>query len=248
MKILSFFSALLGIYYFLSGVGAVIYSNFTAGSIACVLLGLCFGAFGFFNGKLKKLCKTKLLMVFKYIILSGCIFTVCFSCFLEIYGKYDNTTSNEDCIIVLGAAVKGKTVSSALKSRLDAALEYMKNNSKSIAVVSGGKGFQEEITEAEAMKNYLVSKGIDEDRIIKEEKATSTYENFKFSKEILDKRLKKGYKTALVTNNFHVLRAGLVAKDAALSCTHIGSDIYWYDLAPNCARETMAIIKYLMFK
>ena len=158
----------------------------------------------------------------------------------------DNTTGKEDAVIVLGAAVKDNELSKALKSRLDASFEYLSDNPDAIVVVSGGKGHDESMSEAEAMEKYLVSLGVDKNRIIKEEKSTSTYENFKFSKELLNNRLGDNYSTVFVTNNFHVLRASFIAKDAGLNCKHIGSNMYWLDLPSNTARETLAIFKYLL--
>ena len=109
----------------------------------------------------------------------------------------------KDVLIVLGCAVRGERVSLTLKLRLDAALEYLEHSPNTAVIVSGGKGDGESISEAEAMKRYLVSHGIDEGRIIKEDKSASTWENFKFSKDILDRRF-PGASVAFVTTNFHV--------------------------------------------
>ena len=80
-------------------------------------------------------------------------------------------------IIVLGAGLKGDTPSLALERRLEKAAEYMNKNGNAIAIVSGGQGKGETISEAQAMENYLLNHGIREDRIIKEDNSTSTYEN-----------------------------------------------------------------------
>lgn len=80
------------------------------------------------------------------------------------------------------APLRGERVSLTLKLRLDAALEYLEHSPNTAVIVSGGKGDGENISEAEAMKRYLVSHGVDEGRIITEDKSTSTWENFKFSK------------------------------------------------------------------
>ncbi len=109
-----------------------------------------------------------------------------------------------DYIIVLGAQVRGERVTKSLAKRLDAAYEYLIQNEDTLVVCTGGQGRGEDITEALAMKRYLMEKGIDEDRIIMEDKSTSTYENLKFSLEIIGD---KEAKIAIVTNNFHVYRA-----------------------------------------
>ena len=246
MKLSKYIFAFLGAFYLLSGIGALLFSSFTIACVASLALGITMSAYVFYYDKINELCKNKVIKILKYLCLAGCIFVVAFSAFLETYGRSNNTTGKEDAVIVLGAAVKGTEVGRTLKLRLDTAFNYLNKNPNSVVVVAGGKGYGEDITEAEAMKNYLVSLGISENRILKEEESTSTFENFKFSKQILDKKFGKNYKVAFVTNNFHVLRAKSIAKDAGLDCSHIGADMHWFDLAPNCARETLAVLKYLI--
>lgn len=246
MKISKYIFSFLGALYLLSGIGALFFSSFTIACVASLALGITMSAYVFYYDRINELCKNKVIKFLKYACLAGCVFVVVFSAFLEIYGRNNTTTGNEDVVIVLGAAVKGTEVGRTLKLRLDTACDYLNKNPDSVVVVAGGKGYGEDITEAEAMKNYLVSVGISENRILKEEKSTSTFENFKFSKEILDKKFGKNYKVAFVTNNFHVLRAKSIAKDAGLNCKHIGSDMYWFDLPSNTARETLAIFKYIL--
>jgi uncharacterized SAM-binding protein YcdF (DUF218 family) len=119
-----------------------------------------------------------------------------------------------DYIIVLGAQVRGTALSRALKSRLDTACEYLVNNEKTMVIVSGGQGSGEDISEAEAMSCYLISKGIDEKGIIKEDKSTNTFENINFSKKYLEEG--KSH-IVLVTNRFHVFRATSIAKKQGLT-------------------------------
>ena len=115
----------------------------------------------------------------------------------------------EDYLIVLGAQVQGTTITRVLKKRLVTAAEYLKENPKTVAIVSGGQGTGEAISEAEAMKQYLLSKGIDGKRIIKEDRSTNTNENIRFSKEIIHNDRAS---VAVVTNGFHVYRAVSIAK------------------------------------
>ena len=86
-----------------------------------------------------------------------------------------------DYIIVLGAAVHGDTPSLSLVERMSAARDYMQTHPQTIAIVSGGQGSDENISEAEAMTAWLTDKGIDKSRIIAEDKATSTLENLENS-------------------------------------------------------------------
>ena len=82
-----------------------------------------------------------------------------------------------DFIIVLGAQVRGKKITNSLKRRLDKGAEYLKENPKTRVIVSGGQGKGEDVTEAFAMAQYLVSHGVDGERIFLEEKSRNTYEN-----------------------------------------------------------------------
>lgn len=86
---------------------------------------------------------------------------------------------NPDAVIVLGCKVNGNTPSRMLKRRLDSAVIYLNENEDVVCIVSGGKGEDEKISEAQAMKEYLVDKGIDEGRILTEDKSVNTLENIK---------------------------------------------------------------------
>ena len=95
------------------------------------------------------------------------------------------------------------------------------------------------------MERYLVANGIPQDKIIKEDRSTSTQENFEFSKKLLDLRFGEGkYKAAYVTNGYHVYRAGVVAENAGLDgITHIHAETPWYTAVPNGLREVLAVMK-----
>src|SRR5699024_8835907 len=104
---------------------------------------------------------------------------------VAFYGRRDNSSYDEDVIIVLGCGIRGDMVSDQLARRLDAAIRYHTQNPDAMILVSGGQGPQESVTEALAMETYLIAGGIPSDKIIKEESSTSTYSNLLFSKEIL---------------------------------------------------------------
>jgi uncharacterized SAM-binding protein YcdF (DUF218 family) len=96
------------------------------------------------------------------------------------------------------------------------------------------------------MERYLISGGVPIDQIIKEEKATSTYENFLFSKELLDERLPNGFSSVLITNDFHVYRSVRMAQYAGISAKHIGAVTEWTTIPSNYLREILAVIKMLV--
>lgn len=148
---------------------------------------------------------------------------------------------NADYVIILGAQVKGMDLSKVLKSRLDIAVTYLNDNPESTVIVSGGQGKGEEISEALAMKNYLLSVGIKDSRIIMEDKSTNTKENIGFSHSIIAHKDKK---TVIVTNKFHLFRAIMIAKKQGMTnVTGLGASnddilaIHYY------IREFFALIK-----
>ena len=98
-----------------------------------------------------------------------------------------------------------------MKSRLDKAIEYYKLNEDANIIVSGGQGEDELISEAEAMYRYLIENGVEKEKIIKEDKATTTLENIIYSKEILKNLNHEGEKVLIVTNEFHITRAMIIA-------------------------------------
>ncbi|MBQ7100202.1 MAG: YdcF family protein, partial [Clostridia bacterium] len=152
-------------------------------------------------------------------------------------------------IIVLGSGIRGELLTQGLKNRLDAAVECYEENEDLLIVVSGGQGPQEDITEALAMERYLLARGVPQESIIKEEQATSTYENFIYSKKILDEKLGDGYTAAFVSNEYHIYRASSLARIAGFdTVTHTHSSTMWYTLVPSTLRETLAVVKLWVFK
>lgn len=113
--------------------------------------------------------------------------------------------------IVLGCRLYGSKASPMLMRRLEAAEEYMKKYPDVVVVVSGGQGSGEDVSEAKVMKDYLVSKGIGEDRILVEDKSINTYENIKFSKTLLEEKSQTD-EVVIITDGFHQYRAGFLAK------------------------------------
>ncbi|MCR4643370.1 MAG: YdcF family protein [Lachnospiraceae bacterium] len=147
-----------------------------------------------------------------------------------------------DYVIILGAGLlHGDQLSKLLKDRLDKAIEiYRKDPTPPVMVPSGGQGSDETIAEAGAMKKYLLEKGIPEKDIMPEMRSTSTFENLKFSKELIDARGGRKY-TALVTSNYHVYRALRYSKKNALACTGVGSRVAFYYWPSALIREYIAI-------
>ena len=151
---------------------------------------------------------------------------------------------------MLGAGVNGETPSLILQRRIDAAADYLKLHPDVPVVLSGGQGPGEDITEAEAMRRGLAARGVDESRLLKEERSTSTAENFAFSKALLEAQ---GFETegaaiAVVTSDFHCFRAHLLAGRAGLSTVDVPAEVPWRMLAVNYyVREFFALGKTVLF-
>ncbi|MEY8338726.1 YdcF family protein [Lachnospiraceae bacterium 62-35] len=111
--------------------------------------------------------------------------------FLVFTGITTHGEPGLDYVIVLGAKVRKNGVSKALALRLDRAIEYAENNPDTILVVSGGKGLDEPVAEAEAMRDYLVYNGIKKEQIILEDKSFSTVENIAYSKILINQDAKQ---------------------------------------------------------
>ena len=122
-----------------------------------------------------------------------------------------------DYVILLGAGVNGTTPSIPLAKRIEEGHIYMSDNPDTILIASGGQGMFESISEAECIKNELVRLGTDESRIILEDRSTSTIENLRFSREIINN---DNCKVGIITNSFHEYRAGLIAKEAGYKETY----------------------------
>ena len=146
-----------------------------------------------------------------------------------------------DYLIVLGCQVNGTVPSRMLRQRIDSAADYLIAHPDSVAIVSGGMGSGERITEAECMYNGLTAAGIDPERIILETRATSTMENLCFSLALMD----EGATVAIVSNEFHLYRAGQMAASLGLDTALIPADTEYPILtASYTLREILAVWKY----
>ena len=159
-------------------------------------------------------------------------------------GKH-NPNYDKDFVIILGCKIrKDGKLTPLLKGRVDRAIEFgklqkEKTNKDIIYIPSGGKGTDETIAEATAIKNYLLEKGIKNKNIIIEDKSVNTKENMVFSKEKIDKINKDG-KIIFSTTSYHVFRSGVIAEDAGIDCEGIGSKTKWYFYSNAVIREFVA--------
>ena len=172
-----------------------------------------------------------------YISMSFLIFMI-YTLFLQIMPR----KKDFDYIIIHGSGlIDGNKVSKLLSDRIDKALEvYRKDPTPPILIPSGGQGGNETVSEARAMADYILSKGIPEGNICIEDKSTTTYENLTNSKAIIEAKQGEKY-TALVTSNYHVYRALRYCKKIGLKCTGIGSHVAFYYWPSALIREYVAV-------
>ena len=155
-----------------------------------------------------------------------------------------------DYNIILGAGLKGEDMTLSLKERMDEAIEYNKNT-KNYIVVTGGRGPGESIPEALAMKRYLIENGIAEKRILIEDNARNTMENFKFSKEIIEKNSGKSIENLnikVITSNYHCFRSSILARrNGYKKLSFIGNKTNPLLVPTYYTREFFAIFKSIIF-
>ena len=208
---------------------------------------------------------------FKTAVMCLCAaFWLCMAMFLSVEAVVFSAgrktpADNAEYVIVLGAQVRGEVPTLVLNARIKAAAEYLKEHPKAVAVASGGKGTGENISEAEAIRRGLTRLGISEERILTEDRSTSTAENLRFSAEVIQRYEKEkseaqeeiplcgtnastvrfvSKKVVLVTNDFHVFRAVKLAKNKGYTnVSGLGATEFFAVTIQYYVREFFAITK-----
>ncbi|WP_226641917.1 YdcF family protein [Mesobacillus subterraneus] len=182
----------------------------------------------------------------KKLVAACLLISMCYVGFLH-YKIVENSKldvpKNADYLIILGARVKGTVPSLALQYRIDHAAMYLKENPNTVAIASGGKGPGEDISEAESIKRELIGYGIDESRIRLEDQSTDTYENIRFSKKFIPEEAESGL---LVTNDFHIYRAKMIADDEELKIGGLPAKTPIQAVLKSYTREYLALTKYFI--
>ncbi|GAB6092824.1 YdcF family protein [Furfurilactobacillus curtus] len=177
-------------------------------------------------------------------------FSSLFLCYLiySALNQFFNRPTQIDYLIVLGAwSGKKGQIPPLLKGRVDeAVIYYRRNGGQPKFVVSGGQGPDETISEAAAMRDYLLSLGISNEQIIVEDQSRNTLQNMQFSKRLIEADWQGAQPPKIVfsTNNYHVLRALLYARKAGLPATGVGSPTSFFFLPSALIREFIALLNY----
>lgn len=186
----------------------------------------------------------------KWLILCQLLFCILFFSYTALYhlaSLYDHVEIDQkhrQAGIVLGAALWDNQPSPALTERLNTALDLIKTGKVDYLILSGGIG-QAEISEAEAMAQYLMERGVSPKQIILEPESTNTKENLQNSAKLIHQQ---GFKEVyLITHDYHMFRALAYARKINIQAAPapVHSTVLWPPF--HKTRECLAIIKqYLL--
>ncbi len=250
------FIVILSIYSIITNIILIKKEGFRPKNLLGIILGV-FALLGLFGSQgiyllTSSLLKGKELMVVKKLMdvvinasLSYFYTIIIATLYCNIMAARHTPKYDKDYVIILGCMVgKDGSLTPLLKSRVDKAIEFAKKQKEEtgkdiIFIPSGGKGKDEVISEAEAMKKYLLKQGIKRKNIIIENKSTSTIENMKYSNSIIIKA-KKDAKISFSTTNYHVFRSGVIASNMGIDCEGMGSKTKWYYYTNALIREFVA--------
>lgn len=172
-----------------------------------------------------------------------------FFCYVEslvVSGSRGAENPECDYVLVLGAAVRGETPSRSLTERLQAALGYLNTYPDAKCVVSGGKGWGENLSEAECMSRWLVEHGVDPERVILEDRATSTWENLNFTLDLIEEATGESpTRLAVVSSEYHLYRAELMAESLQVEFLGVPAVTHpWLNRIHYFFREFFGVVHY----
>lgn len=224
------------------------------GNLIGMLAGFLLLGFAIWNRPISKLIRTiwnhhagKIALSAVGIILL-CGLTLCLVLSMMMTAAMKRKPQSEpQAIIVLGCKVRDGAPSRMLRKRLETAYTAMQQYPDMICVVSGGKGSDEVISEAQCMFEWLTEKGIPAERIIMEDCSTSTSENLAFSKKLLDRRT-CSEEILLATDGYHQMRAQLLAKkEGFTNVSAVSADTQLGLLPTYWVREWFGIVHAAVF-
>ncbi len=226
--------------------------GFVAFSNMFCMLGILLFVYGYVELKFNIDIWGHIPKIFRVIITTlftvGLVIFICIESII-IYNGNHHDNEKPDYLVVLGAGLRGNSISASLLYRLETTLDFHEMYPDVKIVVSGGQGTGESMPEALAMRNFLVDNGVDPSLIIMEDKSTNTYENFLYTKYILEEDTEKdNFTITIISNNFHMYRAKFLAREVGFSTygypapSHKASALVFY------VREFFGVIKAYIFK
>ncbi|WP_455502524.1 YdcF family protein [Gemmiger sp.] len=231
-------------------VSLIFLSNFNMGNLMVWLLTICVVGYAAFRRPLNAWFASGTGRVVFWVLAVLATVYLALIAFVAVSGYMHPPTGNEQVVIVLGAGLHKDKPSKLLQYRLDKAYEFAAAHPDTLVVTSGGQGRDEWVPEGDAMRDYLIAKGLAPERVVSEARSTSTEENFAFSLEILRAR---GYDettpVVYVSNEFHCYRAGRYAAKAGFTdVTELAAGTPLRSLLPCYLREALALLYYWVFK
>lgn len=221
--------------------------SFTA--LVCLLLVALIIFYAFFpllGGKFPRF--TKLTLRICTVILIIGILIVGVTEAIIIRHSFGNPKAEVEYMVVLGAKVRNTGPSVSLWDRIYGAQDYLLAHENVIAVVSGGQGDDEPMTEAQAMYDALVALGIPPERIWLEEKATSTWENITFSLDLIEEKTGlRPERIGVLSSEYHLFRASLLAEKCDVEFVGIPAETSRFSQKVNhFMREVAGVWHYLL--
>ena len=183
------------------------------------------------------------------VILCVGLLLFCVTEFFIIRASFGDADEPAEYLLVLGAKVNANGSSYSLRNRIDAAYDYLTAHPDTIAILSGGQGANEPMTEAQCMYDELTEMGIDGERLWMEGASTSTWENLKFTLALIEEKTgSRPAHIAMVSSEYHLFRAGLFAKEFGLETTGVPAATTLPVLKLNYFfREAVAIWYFIIF-
>ncbi len=215
-------------------------------SALIVLVLLFWNKFSTFVGHCWEKPFGKLLLSVLGIITVVCVIVDVLISVFMIRAANDRPKDENTTVVVLGCQVRDGAPSLMLSRRLKAAYDYLSEHESVNVIVSGGKGEDESISEAQCMMEWLVGNGISPERIFMEDKSVNTEENLSFSKKIIEENGLPADIT-IVTDGFHQLRADILAEKIGMESHNISARTAWYLLPTYWIREWFGILYYTFF-
>ncbi len=192
-------------------------------------------------------------VVVTYVMLFLLLLMVYAECFflgtvvMAFVAAYQHPVHDKDFIIILGCKINKKGgLLPLLKGRTDRAVKYaweqeIATGKKVCYVPSGGQGPDEVMSEGSAMELYLLSHGAEENEVFAEKESKNTYENFLFSKRLIDS-INPDANVCFATTNYHMFRSGVLAREIGLNAEGISSKTKWYFWPNGFVREFVDLV------
>lgn len=241
---------ILAIFFLMDSILRTMRSNFNFGMLIMYIITAGLWIYGLFHRQIDSFCSVGFGRGLKLLFFCGIGLFAVLLAFVAISGYTDPPDGDEKAIIVLGAGLRKDVPSDLLRRRLDKAYDYYQQHTDLWVVVTGGQGNGETIPEGVAMARYLIEKGVPQERIIIEDKSTSTEENLLFAGELLEQHgVSKSDGVVVVSNAFHCYRAKQYAQMVGFSDVNtLAASISVSSVMPCYFREVFAILYYWVFK